>query len=180
MTGKKSLFGGNLSVASRWKSKHMRKTFLATLSMLFAFYSHSTSIYSSTGPKADQVSIEIPGTNETITLADYVKLKPSDLKKLTGKKLSLKGRIVFKINQKRIKKSIRKDGTIDMAAYEEAAKEPFKWHWGGFFLGLLLPVLGLIITAFFKDDQRKNRIDSAAIGTLVVCIAFLIIAGSNF
>ena len=67
-----------------------------------------------------------------------------------------------------------------MAAYEEAAKEPFKWHWGGFFLGLLLPVLGLLITAFFKDDQRKNRIDSAAIGTLIACIAFLIIVLSSF
>ena len=158
----------------------MRKSVLVILSMIFTSYSYSTSIYSSIEPKAEQVSIAISGINETINIAEYVKLKVSDFKRLTGQKLTLKERIVFRINQKRIKKTIRKDGAIDMDAYQKAAKEPFKWNWGGFFLGLLLPIVGLIITAFFKDDQRKNRIDSAAIGTLIACIAFLIFVLSSF
>jgi len=158
----------------------MRKSVLAILSMIFTFYSYSTSIYSSIEPKPEQISITIPGTDETINLAEYVKLKASDLKGLTGKKLTLKERIVFRINQKRIKKTIRKDGTIDMIAYEKAAKGPFKWHWGGFFIGLLVPILGMVIAAFIKDDQRKNRTTSACIGTLVACIAFIIFVGSSF
>ena len=158
----------------------MRESVLAILSMIFTFYSYSTSIYSSIEPKAEQISITIPGTGETINLAEYVKLKASDLKGLTGKKLTLKERIVFRINQKRIKKTIRKDGTVDMIAYEKAAKEPFKWHWGGFFIGLLVPILGMVIAAFIKDDQRKNRTTSACIGTLVACIAFIIFVGSSF
>jgi hypothetical protein len=96
-----------------------------------------------------------------------VRLKPSDLRRLTGKKLNLKETIVFKGTQKQIKKTIRKDGTINMAAYQKAAKEPFKWHWGGFFLGLLVPI-GFIITLFFKDKNKKNRTNSALYGMLLV------------
>ena len=158
----------------------MRKSVLTILSMIFTFYSYSTSIYSSIEPKPEQISITIPGTDETINLAEYVKLKASDLKGFIGKNLTLKKRIVFRINQKRIKKTIRKDGTVDMIAYEKAAKEPFKWHWGGFFIGLLVPILGMVIAAFIKDDQRKNRTTSACIGTLVACIAFIIFVGSSF
>lgn len=103
----------------------MRKIAFILLSLILTFYCYSTSIRSFTEPKADQVLIQIPGTQIQMTLADYVRLEPSDLRSLTGKKLNLKETIVFKINQKRIKKTIRKDGTIDMAAYEKVAKEPF-------------------------------------------------------
>jgi hypothetical protein len=158
----------------------MGKIIFALLTLILTFSSYSTTIRSFTNPKAEEVLIQIPCTKIQMTLADYVKLKPSGYKNLTGKKLNLKETIVFKITQKKIKKTIRKDGTIDMDAYHKAAEEPFKWNWGGFFLGLLLPIVGLIITAFFKDDQRKNRIDSAAIGTLIACIAFLIFVLSSF
>ena len=131
-------------------------------------------------PQADQIFITLTGMSVVMNMEDYIQLKPSDLKKLTGHQLTLKERIVLKITQRQIKKTIRKDGTVDLLAFHEKAKEPFKWHWGGFFLGVLLPVLGLIITAFFKDDQRKNRITSAAIGTLIACAAFVIFVMSSF
>ena len=88
--------------------------------------------------------------------------------------------IVLKIEQRRIKKAIRKDGSINMFVFNKEVKKSFKWHWGGFFLGLLLPVLGLIITAFIQDDQRKNRIDSAAIGTCVFAGIFIVIVLNSF
>lgn len=152
----------------------MRKSILAILSMVCTFYSYSTSVYSSIELKAKQVSIVIPGTNERINLVDYVKLKASQLKKLTGKKLTLKERIVFKINQKQLKKTIRKDGSIDMDAYKKAAEEPFKWHWGGFFLGMLFPI-GFIITLCIKDEKRKNRIRSSLFGIATVLLISLLI-----
>jgi len=130
-------------------------------------------------PKAGQVFI-ILGKDISVNLIDYIKLKTLDFKRLTGHKLTLKETIALKIIQRRIKKTIRKDGSVDMLKFEHQTKEPFRWNWGGFFLGLLLPILGLIITAFFKDDQRKNRITSAAIGTLIACAAFLTFVASSF
>ena len=141
-------------------------------------YSATTIVFKD--PQADQVFITLTGTSISMNLIDYIQLKPLDFKTLTGHKLTFKETIALKITQKRIKKTIRKDGTVDVLAFDKQAKEPFKWHWGGFFLGLLLPILGMVIAAFIKDDQRKNRTTSACIGTLIACIAFIIFVGSSF
>jgi len=158
----------------------MLKNFLFALFLICTINSNSAITIPFKDPKADQVFITLIGTGMSTNVANYIKLKPSDFKKLTGHKLTLKETIVFKITQKRIKKTIRKDGSVDLLAFNNQAKEPFKFNWGGFFLGLLLPVLGLIITAFFKDDQRKNRITSAAIGTAIVCTVFIVFVLSSF
>jgi len=158
----------------------MSKYFLSILFLICTAHSYSAVTIPFKDPKADQVFITLTGTGMSLSLIDYIQLKPLDFKRLTGHKLTLKETIVFKITQRRIKKTIRKDGSVDVFAFNNQAKEPFKWNWGGFFLGLLLPILGLILTAFFKDDQRKNRITSAAIGTLIVCLAFVIFVASSF
>lgn len=158
----------------------MTKYFLLFNFLICTTHTYSSTNFSLKNPKANEVFFTFAETNVNISLADYIRLSSSDLKKLTVHKLNIKEIIVFKITQKKIKKAISKDGSIDMLAFNKQAKKPFKWHWGGFFLGLLMPVLGLIITAFFKDEQRKNRIDSAAIGTCVFGIIFLAIVLSSF
>ena len=102
----------------------MQKAALIFLSLIVASHCHCTSMPTISEPKVDQVVLQIPGTEIQISLADYIKMKPSDFTNLTGKKLNLKETIAFKITQKRIKKTIRKDGTIDMEAYQKASKEP--------------------------------------------------------
>ena len=158
----------------------MSKYFILILFLVGNVYSYSAVTIRFKDPKADQVFITLTGTGISMNLTAYIQLKPLDIKRLTGHRLTLKETIVFKITQKRIKKTIKKDGSVDIIAFNKQAKEPFKFNWGGFLLGLLLPVLGLIVTAFFKDDQRKNRITSAAIGTLIACVAFVIIVASSF
>jgi len=140
---------------------------LTVLIFACTFNSYSSSNLPTNDPLASQIMVPIIGTDIKICLTDYVKLSPSMYKKLTGRKLKWKESIALKITQKQIKKTIRKDGTIDMDAYQKASKETFKWHWGGFFLGLLVPV-GFIITLFFKDKNRKNRTNSALYGMLLV------------
>ena len=153
----------------------MLKYFLLTLLIVCTVYSYSATTSSFKVFQSDPVFINLAGTHISFNLVEYMRLKPSDFTKLAGHKLTWMETIAFKITQRRIKKVIRKDASNDMSAYIKHEKKSFRWHWGGFFLGLLLPVLGLIITAFFKDAQRKNRIDSAAIGTCVFGIIFLVI-----
>lgn len=157
----------------------MLKYFLLLLSSTGAISSHSATTSSLIGPKADEVFLILPEGGIRLRLVDYLKLKPSDFRELTGKKLTLKEAIAFKITQKQIKKIIRKDGTVDLSALHKKSSKPFKWHWGGFFLGLLLPVVGMIIAAFIKDDKKKDRTTSAAIGTLVACAAFALFVAVN-
>lgn len=155
----------------------MFKYFLSTLFLIHTIHSYPAIVISPKEP-AKHVILGWEQKDLNTDLSNYKRIKPSDFEKLTGHKLTLKEKIVFKISQWQLKKSRRRDGANDI--FRKNPKEPFKWHWGGFFLGLLLPIVGLIITAFFKDDQRKNRITSAAIGTLVFCLGFLLIAAASF
>ena len=145
----------------------MKKAILTGLIVACTFNSYSLSNLPLNDPQASQILVPLIGTDIKICLTDYMKLSPYTYKKLTGERLKWKEAITLKMTQKQLKKTIRKDGTIDMAAYQKAAKEPFKWHWGGFLLGLLVPI-GFIITLFFKDKNRKNRINSAVYGMLLV------------
>ena len=136
--------------------------------LILLFYSHcvfSTSLSSN----------PIDTSNSEIRIDEFVRLKPQEYKKITGKKLSLKEIIAIKITQKRIKKIIRRDGSIDQANLDNPAKE-FKWHWGGFLLGFFLPGLGFIITFFINDQHRRNRIFSALIGFTLILGFIAIIA----
>jgi len=116
----------------------MVKYVLSTLLVICAVHSYSAITISYKDPKADQVFIMLTGRSISMNLVDYIKLKLSDFKRLTGRKLTLKETIAFKVTQKQIKKTIRKDGTIDLQTFYKQSREPFKWHWRGFFLGLLL------------------------------------------
>jgi hypothetical protein len=158
----------------------MPKHFLCFLLLTGTLYSYSSTIISLKEPKAYDVFFTLPGTSISLSLADYTKLKPSDFRVLTGKKLTLKETISFKITQRQINKTIKKDGTVDLLAFHKKSSKPFKWHWGGFFLGLLLPIVGLLLAALIKDDKKKDRANSAAIGTLVACAVFLLFVLSSF
>lgn len=155
----------------------MRNSICLVLSLICAAHSYSATTVIVNEPKVDWVLITLPGIIGSLSIKEYIQLSPSDFRKLTGHKLTLKEMIVLKITQKRIKKTIRKDGTIDLYAYQKAvSNEPFKWHWGGFFLGLMLPFgIGVIIAALIKDNKKKNRITSAAIGTCVSSLILLVI-----
>jgi hypothetical protein len=145
----------------------MKKAILTGLLIVCIFNSYSLTNLSGHDPQASQIFIPLPETNTKICLTDYVKLNIHRYKELTGRKLNWKEAIALKSTQKQIKKIIRKDGTIDTRAWQKVSNESFKFHWGGFLLGLLIPV-GFIITLFFKDKNKKNRTKSALYGMLLV------------
>ncbi len=152
----------------------MVKYFFFTLLFICTVPSYSATTSSFNDPKADQVFIALTGTGMSMTLSDYIQLKPSDFKRLRGQKLTWKEMMAFAITKRQVKKALRKNSTPDTVVYQEKTKEPFKWHWGGFFLGMLVPI-GFIVTLFIKDEKRKNRIISALFGmAIVLLIGFLI------
>ena len=117
-------------------------------------------------------------TNYNLTIDEFIKLNPSDNKRLTGKKLSLREVVTLKLTQANFKTSKRKHKNDKLT---NADKKPFKWHWGGFFLGLLLPFgIGMIIASLKKNERKKDRVTSAAIGTLITSIVIIILWGSSW
>ena len=119
-------------------------------------------------------------TNYDLTIDEFLKFNPSDIKRLTGKKLSLREVVSLKLAQANLKTSKRKHKN-DKLTFDNTDKKPFKWHWGGFFLGLLLPFgIGMIISALKKDERKKDRVTSAAIGTLITSIVIIILVLSSW
>lgn len=114
--------------------------------------------------KAEEIMMPLFGTNQQISLADYVTLTPKEYKTLTGKKLSLKEKISLKLSQRQLKKVINKDGTVNAQKlqkyYDDEQCSRPAWFLIGFFLG----AIGLLIAAFTNRDKRRDRVKWALIG----------------
>lgn len=103
-----------------------------------------------------------------ISLQEFVTLTPKEFKKLTGEKMGLTKKIQFKLSQRYIRKQIQNDGTVDIAKLNRGGFfGGWKWHWGGFALGLVV-VLGPIIALFFKDEHKWDRFWTAASVSLTI------------
>jgi hypothetical protein len=150
----------------------MRKLSFLILILLTVNYSRASS--SDYHIKADQVFIPVYKPDLKISLNDYINLSPADYKKITGRKLKLKEIILLKISQRQVKKYIRNKGNINLSVFEKKPKEKFKWHWGGFFLGMLFPT-GFIITLCIKDEKRKDRVTSSLFGMAAILLIALLV-----
>ncbi len=119
-------------------------------------------------PKATDIRVPVGNTGQTVNLQELSLMKAADLEKLTGKKMGLLGRLEFRLAQKKLRHSINADGTINneklaMLASGDASGET-GFHAGGFFLGLLLGVIGVIIAYLINDEKKHNRVKWAWIG----------------
>ena len=138
----------------------MRKiSFLMALLVFFQHgFSASTPVAIPVHPlTAKDVMIPLQGTNQSITLEQYLQLTPKAYKLLTGKKMSFREKAELNVRKHLLKKAIRKDGSANA---EKMKRSGFfggwSWHWGGFALGLLL-FIGPIIALFFNDDYKWDR-----------------------
>jgi hypothetical protein len=132
--------------------------------------------------KATEIMLPVGTTGETISLYDLSRIKIKDLDARTGNKMSFSERIKFKVAQKNLRDNIAPDGSFDTRKMEKALKHQSKggetgFHLGGFALGLLLGVIGVLIAYLIKDDYKRNRVKWAWIGW-GVWIAIVLIAWS--
>ncbi len=100
---------------------------------------------------------------------------------LTGKKMKFADRLMFKMGQGKLKRSINHDGTItsDKITKLVSAKGTDMtsgFHLGGFALGLLLSLIGVLIAYLINDDLKPSRVKWAWIGAAIGLVIWLIIA----
>jgi hypothetical protein len=132
-------------------------------------------------PKAVDINIPLGNTGKTVNLQELATMKAADLEKMTGQKMGLLGRLEFKLAQKKLRHSINADGTINnkklaMLASKDASGET-GFHAGGFFLGFLLGLIGVLIAYLINDEKKHNRVKWAWIGWavwVVILIAIII------
>jgi len=155
------------------------KKIIAIFSMLAAFsiaYATAT-VEAKPTVKASEVYLPVGNTGQMLSVQDLSLISVKDFQNLTGKKMNLVDRLSFKIAQKKLRNSINTDGSFSKKKVEKffnsAAEGSSGFHLGGFILGLLLGLIGVLIAYLIKDDKKRARVKWAWIGW----VAWLIIYG---
>ena len=118
---------------------------------------------------------EMPPMNHSDVLAkmkleDFLSLTPKKYKELTGEKLSITQKISLKLAQKKMRQAIKENKMAD-EKIQGTALDTSDFNIGGFILGLILPVIGLLI-AYLIDDEEV--IKWAWIGFGIFLVFFLL------
>jgi hypothetical protein len=128
--------------------------------------------------KASEVLIPIGNTGQKISLLDLSSMTIKDVQTFTGKKMSFADRMMFKGAQRQLKKNINSDGTIDSKRIAKRIKKVSDgttgFHIGGFALGFLLGLIGVLIAYLINDDKKSNRVKWSWIGLAVLVVILLI------
>jgi hypothetical protein len=128
---------------------------------------------------ANQILIPIGKNGETISLVDLSRMKVKDLEAITGQKMKLASKIGFVLTQKQLRNSINADGTINNKKLNKAfskANGSSDFNLGGFALGLLLSIIGVLIAYLIKGDEHAARVKWAWIGFGVSLVIWLLFA----
>jgi hypothetical protein len=165
------------------KAFHLSLAFLLiALTSLAAGIVPTSTTASSTAPapamKATEVRIPVGNTGKFVTLQELATIKAADFEKLTGKKMGLMRRFEFKLAQRKLRRSINADGTINNQRLAIMAQKDMDgttgFHLGGFALGFFLWPIGVLIAYLITDAKHDNRVKWAWIGFGVGVILLLI------
>lgn len=154
------------------------------LVLAFALFTSSFASYSSypainPGKKASEFFIPLGKSGARISLADLAVIKPRELEKITGQNMNFAQKVGFKLAQGKLRQSINADGTINSKKLEKVMKkvdgEGGGFHIGGFALGFLIGLIGVLIAYLIKDEKKATRVKWAWIGFAAGLVIYLLL-----
>lgn len=126
---------------------------------------------------ASEVFIPIGKGGQKISLLELSELKVKELENLTGEKMKLADKVGFKIAQNKLRNSINPDGSFNNRKMDKMAAKAIDgsgFHLGGFALGFLLTIIGVLIAYLINDDKKAQRVKWAWIGFAAGLVLWLI------
>jgi len=154
-------------------------TLIAAFAIVFAAFSASTpSAPAPNKMNANTVMIPVGSTGKMISLKELSTISATELEAMTGRKMGFGEKFAFNKTQKKLKKSIEADGTINSKKVNYLAQQMAGggFHLGGFVLGLLIGLIGVLIAYLINDDKKKSRVTWAWIGFAVWAALVIIFA----
>ncbi|HEX4875956.1 MAG TPA: hypothetical protein VFV31_04740 [Chitinophagaceae bacterium] len=116
---------------------------------------------------ASDIMIPLGETGTKVSLLDISKITIKEAELIRGDKMKFSEKLAFKAAQRKLNQYINNDGSLnDQRIVKNLKKVDGNggFHAGGFFLGLLLGLIGLIIALLINDEKKKSRIKWALIG----------------
>lgn len=156
-------------MAKTYTSRILMRIVLLSIGLITLNLSSSALTLPSSAPvPKSENTVTSPFANMTVD--DFLSLTPKKYKELTGEKLSLTQKISLKLAQKKIRKAIKNNESIEGADMANAV-DTSDFNIGGFVLGLLLSVIGVLIAYLIGDT---SVIKWAWIGFGVFLVIFLL------
>lgn len=121
-------------------------------------------------PSATPATSNAANAFSKMSVEDFLSMTPKKFKQLTGEKLTIPQKISLKIAQKKVKQAMKNKEAVDENVMATAI-DTSDFNLGGFILGLLLSVIGVLI-AYLIDDSTV--IKWAWIGFGIFMIIFLL------
>ncbi len=118
--------------------------------------------------KASEIYVPIGKSGNQISLMDLSQITAKEFQTLTGKKMNVLDKVGFKLTQRELRNSINNDGTLNGKKLNKLANKMAEgdsgFNIGGFALGFLLLLIGVLIAYVISDDEKANRTKWAWIG----------------
>lgn len=129
--------------------------------------------------KASEIRIPIGKTGKTVSLLELSTMKVDDLEHLTGEKMGWLKRMEFRLALRKLRHSIKPDGTIDKKSLARLRggyyDDDGSFHIGGFALGFFVGLIGVLIAYLINDDYHHRRVKWAWIGFGCFAVLYLIL-----
>jgi hypothetical protein len=147
----------------------LRFSLLAFLMMVLNLSSSALTI-PTTEPVPPKSESTVAAPLSGMSVQDFLALTPKKYKELTGEKLSFTQKIALKMAQKKVRKAIKNNENVDSTVMANAL-DTSDFNIGGFVLGLLLSVIGVLIAYLIGDT---SVIKWAWIGFAIFLVIFLL------
>ena len=127
--------------------------------------------------KANEIFLPIGKTGNKISLQKLSEISIKNFEQLSGRKMKFFDRMSFKLGQHKLRQNINDDGTLNNKRITKIANKvdgTDGFHIGGFALGFLLGLIGVLIAYIINDDKKRNRVKWSWIGlAAIVALALL-------
>jgi hypothetical protein len=152
------------------KSLTMKFSMLAIACMLFAVRSSALVLPSSTPEPVKKESTAVSPLSK-LSVEDFLALTPKKIREITGQKVSLSQKVALKMAQSKLKKEIQNKQAASVSNAAELV-DSSDFNLGGFVLGLLLSIFGVLIAYLIGD---RDVIKWAWIGFGISAIIYLLV-----
>lgn len=140
----------------------MKKIYALVFATLCFTLSISASSIENPPVKASEVMVPVGNTGKSISLQDLSTISVKDFEDLSGSKMKGADKLLFKTAQKKIRKSINADGTLDNKQlermYRKSGGGDGDFNIGGFALGFLLGLIGVLMNGLQRGGQLSQAI----------------------
>lgn len=158
----------------------MKRTFASLIALCFVLASYASSIVVNPPSKASDIFIPIGTKGQKISLEELSQISSKDFSELAGRRMKLVDKMTFKLAQRELRNSINEDGTVNNKRLLRIANKMSPgeggFHVGGFALGFLLGLIGVLIAYLIKDDKKKDRVKWSWFGVLAIVALSLVFA----